>query len=663
MSALAAAIASRAPSLGRGGLRWLNLGLLGLVALIGVVSYLVVSSAPASPASSVVQQTGTVKRGVVLSSVSATGSIAAAKDLTLDFENGGTLTQVDVKAGQRVTRGELLGTIDSTDARASVTQAEAALSSARANLQTTVTGETAAQRQQDAVSVKQAKAAVTSAKAAVQSARTGAASNNTSARQALAQAQQQLRTDQGSEAVAVAQLKTDLGTNADLAAVQAAASVAQGAVNDDQTRQHNDQQAQFDLQAQQVQWNQQLATDKAAGNNSAASNDQTTLNSIALQLQTLSRTLSNDAYQLSQDQAALSTVQSTENAVKADQTSIQNAEAKLVADKASVADATTKLASAIAQGTQSVQSATQGVANAKLQATSAALGVKVKQAPPTAGVMAQLQSSIVQAETNLTTAKKTLSQTTLRAPVGGTVASVDGIVGQSVAGGGLASASSSTSASTTGSTGSSATGSSSSSSSSGFVTLIGLSSMQVNAAFAESDVAKLAAGQPATVTVSALGGAELAAHIAAINPVASSSSSVVQYTVTFALDRANTKLKPGMTASVAVTIAEKDNVVQVPTAAVTGSGRNARVTVLKNGVSQTVPVVAGLAGDSSTEIVSGLTAGETYVISTTVARPTGAATGTATTPTRGGAGLGGLGGGAGFGGGGGGFAGGGRPGG
>jgi macrolide-specific efflux system membrane fusion protein len=336
--------------------------------------------------------------------------------------------------------------------------------------------------------------------------------------------------------------------------------------------------------------------------------------------------------------------------VKADQTSIQSYETKLATDKANVTDSTTKQQSAIAQGKQSVQSATQQVANAKLQVTSATLGVTVKQAPPTASMTAQLESSIVQAETTLETAQKTLSQTTLRAPVGGTVASVNGILGQSVSGGGLASATSNTSTATTG-TGSS-TGSSSGSSSSGFVTLIGLSSMQVNAAFAESDVAKLAVGQPATVTVSALGGAQLAAHIAAVNPVASSSSSVVQYTVTFALDRANKQLKPGMTAGVSVTVAEKDNVVQVPTAAVTGTGRAARVTVQKDGVSQAVPVVAGLAGDSSTEIVSGLAVGQTYVISTTVARTTATGTGTAApTGPRAGGGLGGLGGG-GFGGGG-----------
>lgn len=650
MSSLPAAIASRAPRLARGSIRWLNLGLLALAALIGVVSYLVVSSAPVSTASSVVQQTGTVKRGVVLSSVSATGSVVAAKDLTLNFQSSGTLTHVDVKAGQRVTRGQVLGTIDSTDAAASVRQAKAALSAAQANLQNAVTGETAAQRKQDALSVTQAKAAVTSAETALKNAKSAAASDNTSARQALSQAQQQLKTDQGGEAVAVAQQKTDLGTYADLAAAQAAVATAQGAVTDDQSRQHNDQQTQFDLQAQQLQWNQQLAADDAAKNTSAASNDQAVLNSLALQLQALSKTLSNDAYQLSQDQATLSAAQETVSALKADASSIQSYEAKIVADKAAVAGATTKVASTVAQGTQSVQSATQQLTSAKLAAANAALGVTVKQAPPTASVKAQLESAIVQAETSLTAAQQTLSETTLRAPVGGTVASVDGIVGQSVSGGGLASATSSTSTATSG-TGSSATGSSSSgSSSSGFVTLVGLSSMQVTAAFAESDVAKLAVGQPATVTVSALGGAQLAAHIAAINPIASSSSSVVQYTVTFALDQANKQLKPGMTANVAVTVAEKDNVLQVPSAAVTGSGRNARVTVLKNGVSQTVPVIAGLAGDSSTEIVSGLTAGETYVITTTVARSTGAA-GTSTTPTvrpGGGFGGGGFGGGGGF---------------
>ena len=66
----------------------------------------------------------------------------------------------------------------------------------------------------------------------------------------------------------------------------------------------------------------------------------------------------------------------------------------------------------------------------------------------------------------------------------------------------------------------------------------------------------------------------------------------------FALDRSEPKLKPGMSASVSVTVAERDNVLQVPSAAVTGSGLDARVTVVANGKQTTTPVVAGLKGDT-----------------------------------------------------------------
>ena len=69
-----------------------------------------------------------------------------------------------------------------------------------------------------------------------------------------------------------------------------------------------------------------------------------------------------------------------------------------------------------------------------------------------------------------------------------------------------------------------------------------------------------------------------------------------------------------MTANVDVIVGEADNVLHVPTAAVTGSGSNASVTVLRNGQQMRVPVVAGLAGDSSTAILSGLKANEAVVL-------------------------------------------------
>ncbi len=180
------------------------------------------------------------------------------------------------------------------------------------------------------------------------------------------------------------------------------------------------------------------------------------------------------------------------------------------------------------------------------------------------------------------------------------------------------------------------------------MTLTKLSGMQILASFSETDAAKLRVGQPATVTVDALPNEQLAAHVIAVASTATTSSSVVTYDVTFALDRTNPQLKPGMTANVDVVTAEQDNVLHVPTAAVNGSGQNATVNVMRNGTQQRVQVVAGLQGDSATAIVSGLKAGDEVVLPS-VALSTSSGTGTTGTTGGGrarfgGGGFGGFGG-------------------
>jgi membrane fusion protein, macrolide-specific efflux system len=114
--------------------------------------------------------------------------------------------------------------------------------------------------------------------------------------------------------------------------------------------------------------------------------------------------------------------------------------------------------------------------------------------------------------------------------------------------------------------------------------------------------------------------------VIAIDTTGTTSSGVVQYTVTLALDRTVAGLKPGMSANATVTTAERDNVLNVPNAAVTGAGSNATVKVLTNNVQRTVNVVAGLKGDSTTEVESGLTAGQQVVTSSGVAAVTGSGT-------------------------------------
>ena len=97
-------------------------------------------------------------------------------------------------------------------------------------------------------------------------------------------------------------------------------------------------------------------------------------------------------------------------------------------------------------------------------------------------------------------------------------------------------------------------------------------------AFSESDINKLKVGQPATVTPDALSGVELGAHVTSISPVGTTSSNVVSYDATLTLDQNDSSVKPGMSATASVITGQAQGV-NVPNAAVTGSGSLGTVTV------------------------------------------------------------------------------------
>jgi len=136
-------------------------------------------------------------------------------------------------------------------------------------------------------------------------------------------------------------------------------------------------------------------------------------------------------------------------------------------------------------------------------------------------------------------------------------------------------------------------------------------------AFSESDISKLKVGQTATVTLDALSGVELGAHVSAISTVGTTSSSVVSYDATLTLDQTDSRVKPGMSASASVIVGQAQGVT-VPNDAVTGSGSLATVNVLRDGKTDQQQVVVGLKGDSRTQIVSGLSAGDQLTVTTTL---------------------------------------------
>jgi multidrug efflux pump subunit AcrA (membrane-fusion protein) len=282
---------------------------------------------------------------------------------------------------------------------------------------------------------------------------------------------------------------------------------------------------------------------------------------------------------------------------------------------------------------------------------------------PSPGSIASAQANVYSAQAAVHNAETALNATKLYAPVSGTIASLSSLSpGDSVSAGSGSSSSSSGSSSSSSSTsgsgvtaGSLGSGSSSSSSgsSSGFAEIVNTNTLTMTVAFSESDINKVSVGQPATVTLDALAGVELAAHVSQISLVGSTSSSVVSYDATLQLDQNDSQVKPGMSASASVITGQASGV-NLPNAAVTGTGSLATVNVLKNGKTVPTQVVVGLRGDSRTQIISGLSAGQQVAITITLpSLSSTSTTGGSGTGTLGGGrlgGAGGLAGGGGFGG-------------
>ncbi len=242
--------------------------------------------------------------------------------------------------------------------------------------------------------------------------------------------------------------------------------------------------------------------------------------------------------------------------------------------------------------------------------------------------LASAKAAVKSDKLSVQSAEQAVENTKLYAPESGTIVTLSGEVGETVSGTGTSKASSSsgssstaassTAAGTTGKgstgTGASGTGASGSgtgsSSSSSFAVISNLESLQVVVPLSESEIGNVHEGQIATVTIEALD-RKVAAHVASVSQVPTSSSGAVSYDVTFQLDQGAEGLKVGMSATAEVVIHQAEGV-NVPTSAIKAD----TVTVVRGGKHVTQSVTTGLAGNSSTIILSGLSAGEEVVLPT-----------------------------------------------
>ena len=145
----------------------------------------------------------------------------------------------------------------------------------------------------------------------------------------------------------------------------------------------------------------------------------------------------------------------------------------------------------------------------------------------------------------------------------------------------------------------------------------------------EVDAAKVKVGQPATLTFDAIDGLTIAAKVAEVDLVGAVSQGVVNYNVKIAFDTQDERVKSGMSASAAIVVSNKQDVVVVPNSAIKIQGNNHYVDMVDKNTQPSgaqgitlaqaptqQPIEIGASDDTSTEIVSGVSEGDKIVTKT-----------------------------------------------
>ncbi|HEY2675095.1 MAG TPA: efflux RND transporter periplasmic adaptor subunit [Rugosimonospora sp.] len=153
----------RAPQRWRRPALWVNVALGAVVLAGGFGAYwsLTASSTPTGAAAGGVTRTATVSTGTVTSTVSASGSVSSADTAGADFVTAGTLTEIDVKVGDTVTKGQVMAKVDPSAANQTLTTAKANLQAAQDSLSR------AESSGSDTATISAAQAQVTGAQATV----------------------------------------------------------------------------------------------------------------------------------------------------------------------------------------------------------------------------------------------------------------------------------------------------------------------------------------------------------------------------------------------------------------------------------------------------------------------------------------------------------------
>lgn len=556
-------------------------------------------------------RTAQVSRGAVTQSVAVSGSVSSAGTVKLNPATNGKVAQLYVSVGQQVTAGQPLARLDTTDLAAALTTAQNNLAAAQANYDKALAGVSDAQN-----SYAQTQQSTANDVATTQSALSKVKANYASAKTNFSGVYGSLINDLGTYvsqiSVAeqqVAKVQNDLSNanqTSDNKAAQTSMYQAAAALGNAQNYVRGvfgSAEADFIGAANQI-LNAASTFDAAVAANADTAAAAQQLASAQLAYSTASSRLTTaiDAPngQLTSAQSSATAAQNSLNTVNARADSTQDgARADVAALLVTLTGETQAASYAKSKITQlgttvttisdtisnSYAAAVQNLASAQLRATQSLQSAQTSVNNQPANVQSA-QNALDNAQTALATAQANLDNAVIKATVAGVVTSISAQVGENVT----------------------------STSATGFVVLANTGSIALHGTIGEADVVKLKIGQVATISVDAVGTAKMTGKVTSLDPVATIAQGVPVYGIDVTIDLPSPTVRPGMSGTAQVIIANSPNTLVVPNLAVkTASGRR-YLTLMKDGQQVDTDVTFGISNDTVTEVLSGAVEGDVVVL-------------------------------------------------
>ncbi|WP_322814319.1 efflux RND transporter periplasmic adaptor subunit [Chloroflexus sp.] len=474
------------------------------------------------------------QRSPISATVNASGSIQPQQVIDLTFASSGLISEVLVQVGDQVAAGQVLARLDTRDLELRVDQAAAQLAQAQASLDRLRAGPSAAEVAAAEAQLAQAQAQLRQTTGNVTEQDLAAA--RAQVEQARASLERLLGGPKASE-VAQAQAQVDQAAAA-LQAQRDSLSAAKTRAESQLLQAANtlrDRQAEYSrIYNENREREQQLAR-------FGQSLPQSALDAEAAAL----RAVENAEEQMRQAQVAYEQARQAEiTGITQAEAQLRNAQANLDrilagADSDQVAAARAQLAQAEANLNKLLGDQRAGsLAAANAAVASAQANLQRITAPPSEADLASAEAQVASARASLSQAQLALERATLTAPIAGVVAEVNLEVGEFYNAAQPA------------------------------VVLADLSGYYVDVTVDEIDVAQIAVGQPAILVLDALPNLDLRGTVARINPLSIVQSGVTAYTVRIVTDDPPASVRPGMSASADIIVAEKSEALVVPRRAI-----------------------------------------------------------------------------------------------